>query len=60
MSVAGQIIELDSTKMYVYRVQSVLRCYVTFYPEHREVAHLIKILRISERKGKWLKFCTLY
>jgi len=29
MSVGGQIIEPDSTKMYVYRVQSVLRCYVT-------------------------------
>jgi len=29
-SVAGQIIELDASKIYVYRVQTVLRCYVIF------------------------------
>jgi hypothetical protein len=29
-------------EMYVYRIPSVLRCYLTFYAKHCEVIHLIK------------------
>jgi len=52
MSVAGQIIELDASKMYVYRVQSALRCYVTFYAEHWEVIQLIKNYVSIWKKGQ--------